>query len=70
MTLNITRPSDFVSTVPPIVNEGDWCRLINSLTIIIQKDLVIKFSLINIYVYDCHVNHIYIYIFTARTMTM
>ena len=47
------------------------CRLINSLLIILQKDLIIKSSFINIYVYDCHVNHIYIYIymFTARTMT-
>ena len=31
------------------------CRLINSLSIIPQKDLIIKSSFINIYVYDCHV---------------
>ena len=36
------------------------CRLINSLSIIPQKDLYIKTSTANIYVYDCHINHIYI----------
>ena len=38
----------------------DSCRLINSLSIILQKDLYNKSSTVNIYVYDCHINHIYI----------
>ena len=28
----------------------------------LQKDLCNKSSFVNIYVYDCHINHIYIYI--------
>ena len=46
-------------------NVGLWvdsCGLINSLSIILQKDLY-KSSTVNIYVYDCHINHIYIYIY-------
>ena len=42
--------------------KGYRCRLINSLSIILQKDLYIKSSTVNIYVYDCHINYIYIYI--------
>ena len=38
------------------------CRLINSLSIILQNDLYIKSSTVGVYVYDCHINHIYIYI--------
>ena len=39
------------------------CRLTNSLSIILLKDLYIKSSTVNIYVYDCHINHVYIYIY-------
>ena len=35
----------------------DWCRLINSLSIILQK-IYINPQLL-IYVHDCHINHIY-----------
>ena len=55
-----------------LFGDDTTCRLIDSLAIILQEDLIIKSSFLNTYVYDCHVNHIYIYIymFTARTMTM
>ena len=52
---------------------NSWCRLIDSLSIVLPKYLY-KSSTVNIYVYDCHINHIYKYIcmciFTARTMTI
>ena len=36
------------------------CRLVDSLSIILEKDLCNKSSFVNIYVYDCHINHIYV----------
>ena len=35
VTHNITRSSDSFSTVPPIVNKGDWGRIVRDLEIII-----------------------------------
>ena len=36
------------------------CKLINSLSTNPTKGFKYKSSIINIYVYDCHINHIYI----------
>ena len=47
----------------PSDRPGCSCRLINSPSITLQNDLYIKSSTVNIYVYDCHINHIYIYMY-------
>ena len=43
-----------------------WYAFVGLLTacqLIPQNDLYIKSSTVNIYVYDCHINRIYIYIY-------
>ena len=37
--------------------------LLTACQLILQKDLYIKSSTVNIYVYDCHINHIHIYVY-------
>ena len=45
-----------------INTQGRYCRLIHSLSTNPTKGFRIESSSIKIYVYDCHINHIYVYI--------